>query len=322
MSAKATARGASNNAGGVPAVWLVIVLYNSYKDTADCLRSLRAATWPNLHIALIDNGSADGSGERLRAEFPDVRHIRSDVNLGFAGGCNLGIREALGNAADFICLLNNDTVVEPGFVEPLVARAVQSPGIIGGKIFYDEPGDIIWFAGGVIDRRTGFTSHRGQDRADAPEFDLATTADYITGCLLLAPAGLFREIGYLDERLFMYCEEVDFCLRAMRAGYPCLYEPAAVIRHRVSRSMGGAYRPLYYYYQTRNLLEVYRAQLGTARLSLPVARIVRHLVFGQSYTMVRAHRTGAGPYLAAIWIGLADYLRGRLGRCPYGWLAR
>ncbi len=320
-------------------VWVVIVAYNSYSDTADCLRSLKAATWPDLSVTLVDNGSTDGSGDRLRREFPEFSHIVSTHNLGFAGGCNLGIREALKAGADFICLLNNDTLVEPGFIEPLVARFAAETagnhlvdadtsrqtgepriGVAGGKIFYDEPGEIIWFAGGVIDRRTGFTSHTGQDQADSLAFNEAGPVDYITGCLFLVPARLFRSLGLLDERLFMYCEEVDFCLRARRAGYRSYYEPASVIRHRVSRSMGGAYRPVYYYYQTRNLLEVYHKNLGGSRVSLAIARIAWRLVVMQTITMLRAHRKRAGRYILAIWRGLADYLAGKFGKNRYGWL--
>lgn len=345
-----------------PLVWLVIVNFNSYGDTADCLRSLRAASWPALRVALVDNGSIDGSAERLRHEFPEVIHLHSEENLGFAGGCNLGIREAQASAADYVCLLNNDTIVEPGFLEPLVARAEVGqgrdgamaipngyptgqatgqptrqptghptgqaggqpsgqaagtqhvPAIIGGKILYDEPGEIIWFAGGRINPRTGLTTHRGQDLPDSQAFSEPMSVDYITGCLFLVPAKLFSELGLLDERLFMYGEELDFCLRARRAGYACFYEPASVIRHRVSRAMGGAYRPVYYYYLTRNLLEVYRAHLGAARCSVPMVKLYISLVIQQSYTMLRAHRTGALPYINAIWLGFAHFLERKFGR--------
>lgn len=316
----ATAKAGSST--GRPSVWLVIVVYNSYADTADCLRSLEAATWPALHTVLVDNGSTDGSGELLLREFPEVIHLRSEDNLGFAGGCNLGIREALAADADYICLLNNDTIVEPGFIEPLVERAALEPrtGIIGGRILYDEAGDagdVIWFAGGQIDRRTGYTTHRGQDLPDGPSFRRPSLTDYITGCLFFVRAGLFHQLGLLDERMFMYCEELDFCLRARRAGFSCFYEPDSVIRHRVSRSMGGAYRPLYYYYQVRNLMEVYRVHLEAGHCSGAMMKLWYHLVLRQSQTMLRAHRAGAGPYLAAIWLGYADFLRGRFGRNPH-----
>lgn len=312
---------------GQPSVWLVVVFYNSYTDTADCLRSLKKTTWPALHIVLVDNGSTDGSGELLCQEFPEIVHLRSDENLGFAGGCNLGIRETLAADAGYICLLNNDTIVEPGFIEPLVARAALEPraGIFGGRILYDEPdkaGDVIWFAGGHIDRHTGNTTHRGQDLPDTNVFRRAIPTDYVTGCLFFVRAELFRELGLLDERMFMYCEELDFCLRARRAGHGCYYEPESVIRHRVSRSMGGAYRPLFYYYQVRNLMEVYRKHLGAERLSMTTARLWYHLVFQQSQTMLRAHREGAGPYIAAIWLGFVDFMRGRFGHNRHGLLEK
>jgi GT2 family glycosyltransferase len=297
------------------AVWIVIVNYNSYTDTRDCLDTLARATWPDLTVVVVDNCSTDGSGERLEREFPGVLHIGSPRNLGFAGGCNIGIERALAGGAGYVCLLNNDTEVEPGFIEPLVERAGMQPraGIIGGKIFYAEPGDVIWFAGGEIDHRRGFTSHRGQDDCDGKEYDQPGVFDYITGCLFFVRAELFDRIGLLDEDFFMYCEEVDFCLRARRAGYGCYYEPRSVIRHRVSRSMGGSYRPLFYYYQTRNLMEVYRRNRGAGRYSVLTLRLWRYLVLGQSVTLLKAHRWRAVPYVAALWKGFFHYLRGRFG---------
>ena len=312
-----------NIGDGRPSVWIVIVLYNSYADTADCLKSLESATYPDLHVALVDNGSGDGSGERLRREFPRVLHIRSDENLGFAGGCNLGIRAALDSSADFICLLNNDTLVDPGFIEPLVERAARNPeaGILGGKIFYADPPDLLWFAGGRIDSRRGLTSHRGLDLPDGPIFNRPGAVDYITGCLFFVRARLFRDLGLLDERFFMYAEEVDFCLRARRAGYTSFYEPKSVIWHRVSRSMGGAYRPLFWYYQSRNLLEAYRLHLGVSRCSGPMARLLWHLVIYRSYLFLRQYRASAGPHMLALWLGGLDFLRGRMGRSRHRRLA-
>ena len=306
----------------MPSVWVVIVNFNSYADTADCLKSLQAATYPELTVALVDNGSTDGSRHELEEQFPQVEHIRSDENKGFAGGANQGIRAALGAGAQFICLLNNDTLPEKDFIEPLVERAGATPdvGIVGGKILYADTPDIIWFAGGRIDRHRGFTSHRGQDVPDAPAFNKPRYVDYVTGCLFLVRAGLFEDNGLLDESLFMYAEELEFCLRVRRAGLRCFYEPRSVIRHRVSRSMGAAYRPVYYYYLTRNLMEVYRGHLGVSRFSVTVFRLGWHLVVCQSYMMLRAHRTAAAPFIAALWLGLADFMTGNIGRCRHDWL--
>ncbi|MFA6002288.1 MAG: glycosyltransferase family 2 protein, partial [Thermoleophilia bacterium] len=219
-------------------VWVVIVNFNSYGDTADCLKSLEEATYPELTVALVDNGSSDGSGLKLKEQFPNVRHLCSQENKGFAGGANQGIKAALDAGAQYICLLNNDTLVEADFIEPLVARAVATPdvGIVGGKILYADTPDIIWFAGGRIDRHSGFTSHRGQDVPDGPSFNKPSYIDYVTGCLFFVRASLFSRIGLLREDLFMYAEEVDFCLRVRRQGFHCYFEPGSVIMHKVSRS--------------------------------------------------------------------------------------
>ncbi|MFA5801411.1 MAG: glycosyltransferase family 2 protein [Thermoleophilia bacterium] len=305
-----------------PSVWVVIVNFNSYGDTAECLESLAVSTYSGMTVVLVDNGSSDGSGQELEKKYSQVKHIRSEENKGFAGGANLGIRSALDSGAKFICLLNNDTLVEPGFIEPLVERAGATPdaGIIGGKILYADNPDIIWFAGGSIDRRRGFTSHRGQDLADSATFNKPGYVDYVTGCLFFVRASLFSQLGLLREDFFMYAEEVDFCLRARRAGFRCFFEPGSVIMHKVSRSMEGAYRPVYYYYLSRNLLEIYSGHMGMRRLSIGVFRLAWHLVFVQSLTMLRAHRTASAPYIAALWSGLFDFIRARMGRCGRSWL--
>lgn len=314
---------AGGKAGADPSVWLIVVVYNSYADSADCLASLRGVTYTNLHVVLVDNGSTDGSGQRLREEFPEVMYVRLEANLGFAGGCNFGIRQALKAGAVYICLLNNDTLVEPGFIEPLVERASVAPtaGVIGGKIFYAEPPGRIWFAGGCIDRHRGFTTHRGQDLPDSPVFNRPGPVDYITGCLFFVRAELFRKLGLFDERLFMYAEELDFCLRARCAGYSCFYEPRSVIRHRVSRSLGRAYQPLFYYYQVRNLLEVYRSHLKVSRASRSMIKLYWHLVLYQSYIMIKSHRRGAWPFVSALWLGWLDFFKGKLGPCRHNQLA-
>ena len=113
-----------------PRIGIVLVHLNSYDDTSLCLRSLRGMTYPNAEIIVVDNGSKDKSGEVLRKEFPEVTHIRSEDNFGFSGGNNIGIDHALSHRCEHVLLLNNDTIVTPSFLEPLVERLLAEKNVL------------------------------------------------------------------------------------------------------------------------------------------------------------------------------------------------
>ncbi|MCX5994452.1 MAG: glycosyltransferase family 2 protein, partial [Chloroflexi bacterium] len=140
-----------------PKVSVITVNWNNFNDSAECLESLRKTTHPNFEVIVVDNGSGGDDVSLLKQRFGDfIRLIVNDKNAGFAGGCNIGIKDALARAADYVVLLNNDTVVAPDFIEGLV-RAAQSDervGIAGGKVFCYELPELIWFAGGIINYRT------------------------------------------------------------------------------------------------------------------------------------------------------------------------
>jgi GT2 family glycosyltransferase len=188
-----------------PKIGIVLVNLNGYKDTAVCLRSLAKATYGNKVVIVVDNGSMDGSGARLREEFPDVVHLRSESNLGFTGGNNLGIAYALGNGCDHILLLNNDTIVTEGFLEPLVARLQSDEKIaaVSGKIYYWPESykgldRVIWYAGCFQKWHMGY-HHTGVMEVDHGQYDIATEVPYASGCLMLMNTSFIgkRPIGVI-----------------------------------------------------------------------------------------------------------------------------
>lgn len=240
----------------IPKVSVILLNLNSYDDTRDCLLSLRKVLYANFETIVVDNGSSDDSSPRLRREFPEIKLIVNPKNLGFTGGNNLAIEAALKNEAAYIILLNNDTVVDPNFLSRLVAVGETDPriGILAPKILYATDPQRIWFAGGFVSCRSGLYGHIGQDELDAAgKFSRVQETDWITGCAFFVKASVFREVGLLDARFFIYSEDADFCMRARNAGYKCMFVPDAKIWHKISRTCG-AQSPFTLYLGTRNHL--------------------------------------------------------------------
>lgn len=224
-----------------PLVYIIILSWNGRKDTLECLSSLRRISYPHARLLLVDNASTDGTVEAVRQQFPSVEIIVNETNLRFAGGNNVGIKYALANNAHYVLLLNNDTVVEPEFLTHLVHHAERDPkiGMVGPKIyFYDEP-ERIWSAGGTIEWWKGSVSHIGIREEDLGQYDTVREVDYLTACCVLVKREVVERVGMLDERYYIYGEDADWCVRAVRAGYTLLYVPSAVIRHKLSVSSGG-----------------------------------------------------------------------------------
>jgi GT2 family glycosyltransferase len=218
-----------------PKVSVITVNWNNFNDSAECLESLRKTTYPNFEVIVVDNGSGGDDVSLLKQRFGDfIRLIVNDKNAGFAGGCNIGIKDALARGADYVVLLNNDTVVAPDFIEGLV-RVAQSDewvGIAGGKVFCYELPELIWFAGGIINYRTGRTPIRGSGEADKGQFDEIVRVDWISGCFMFISRDVLQAVGMLDERFFFGWEDVDLCVRAARKGFKVLFVPESRIWHK------------------------------------------------------------------------------------------
>ena len=248
---------------------------------------------------VVDNGSADGSLDRLKKSCAGCAVLDAGGNLGFSGGNNVGIRYALEHGAEYILLLNNDAVLERGAVEALLA-AVGPKTIATPKIVFDSDPARVWYGGGHISRMRGGFYHE----TDAASADSARDVDFASGCCMLLPAAFFHECGLMDERFFLYCEDAELCLRAARAGYRIRYEPRAVVRHKVSVSTGGERSPMSAYYGTRNrlmLLSQYRFPV-VAFVYVLATRLVKLLLF---------------PFRPAeryVMPGIIDCLAGHTGR--------
>lgn len=243
-----------------PRVRAVVVNLNGGALIGECLQSLMEQDFPRLATIVVDNGSTDGSVAMLRERFPNVVLIENGRNLGFGGANNIGMQRALSDGDDFVFLLNYDATAAPTCVSALVARAIGSgAGMVGPKILYHDEPTTIWSAGGVIHWWRGAVAHRGIRRHDYGVYDLPTDVDYLTACALLIDTRVLRLVGMFDDAYHpSYFEDTDLCQRARRAGYRLIYEPEAIVWHRVSSFSGGGTTPLKVRLRLRNQLLFFR----------------------------------------------------------------
>jgi GT2 family glycosyltransferase len=242
-----------------PQVGIVILNWNGREVLQDCLRSISALRYPRFEVIVVDNGSKDGSTEMLGRDYPNVLRIENNVNLGFSAANNQGVRLALQNGSDYLLVLNNDTVLDPDCLTWLVECAERDPQIaaVSPKIYFAEPPDRLWFAGGTFSYWKGRNASIGYGRPDSPAWNAPREIGFVSGCALFVPRKVWQSVGGFDELLFRSCEDVDWSLRARKAGYILYYEPRSVIWHRQSfdilRNDGHAGQ-MYFY--TRNPLVV------------------------------------------------------------------
>ncbi|MFL7892995.1 MAG: glycosyltransferase family 2 protein [Anaerolineales bacterium] len=240
-----------------PLVYVVILNWNNAEDTLACLESLQASDYNPFIPVVVDNGSSDGSVEKIRAAFPEVKRIELTSNLGYAEGNNAGIRLAMNSNADYVMILNNDTLVEPEMLAELVALAEsnQQIGMIGPMMYCFQPSDTIFALGSFVDWHRGETINRGMFQPSKNlEGNLkAEKVDFITGCGVLVSRKLLEEVGALDPIYYLNFEDADWGVRAQRQGFEIWYTPKAILWHKVSATLGQA-SPKNTYYMTRNAL--------------------------------------------------------------------
>lgn len=240
----------------IPKVSIVILNWNGLQDTLSCLDSLKAVDYPSFDIILVDNGSTGDSPEKLVSLAkgnPKVKLILNPKNLGFSGGCNIAIRRALEQGAEYVLLLNNDTHVKPRFLAPLVRAALsdQKIGIVGPKVYYYGQDRVLYCAGGRVIKALGQPLMRGLGQVDRGQYDRQEEVGFISGCCLMIKREVIEKIGLLDDNFFAFFEDLDWNIRAQRAGYQSVYVPSAVIWHKGSNTIG-LRSPAYYFLHARN----------------------------------------------------------------------
>ncbi|HFD39447.1 MAG TPA: glycosyltransferase family 2 protein [Anaerolineae bacterium] len=234
-----------------PTASVIIPNWNGAHHLPVCLDALRAQTYPHLEVIVVDNGSSDGSQRLIEEQYPEVRLLALERNLGLTGGNNAGFRAAQG---EILISLNNDTEADPRFVEALVEALRSQPqaGMAAAKMLLFDRRDHIHSAGDGYGL-DGIPFNRGVWQRDEGQFDEAGWIFGGCGGAVAYRRAMLDEIGLFDEDFFMYCEDVDLNWRAQLTGWRCWYTPQAVVYHKLSATGGG---PLASFYTGRNTLWV------------------------------------------------------------------
>jgi GT2 family glycosyltransferase len=296
-----------------PTVEVVILNTNRREDTLECLASLQRSTYRDLSITVLDNASTDGSTVAIRAAYPDVRLISLTENKGYAGNNNVGITASVQDGADWVLVLNEDTVLAPDSIQHLVAAGESDPDVafVGPLVLhYDEP-DVVQSAG-VLLGNAWDSQHVAKNEPDRNQFDGARLVPCLSGCALLVRSAGIRDFGALDERFFYYWEETEWCVRAARHGWKILHQPEARIWHKgVQRNYQP--NPTVTYYDTRNhflMMSLHHAPPAAwAGAWFQTVRTLTSWTVKPRWRYMRAHRD-------AMWQGALDFVRGRWGMRP------
>ncbi|MFH1161109.1 MAG: glycosyltransferase family 2 protein [bacterium] len=244
-----------------PLVSIVAVNYDHPEVTCDFIESLHKITYPNIEVIIIDNKSPNDNPAIIKERFPNVILYESHINWGFAGGNNQGIMRAKG---EYVLLLNNDTIVDPYFLEPLVEKLEEHPeiGAVSPKIrFYYDP-QIIQYAGFYpINRYTVRNASVGFREKDTGQYDLDTETAYAHGAAMMVPMKVIKEIGLMSYIFFLYYEEADWSYRIKKAGYQIWYVANSLVYHKESVSTGKL-SVMKTYYLNRNRLVFMRRNIA------------------------------------------------------------
>ena len=303
-----------------PLVTVVLVVWNGIEDTLECLRSLAADHYPNKEVLIVDNGSTDGSAERIRGEGFQVCMVRCPLNLGFTGGNNVGLAEARRRGAKYAFLLNNDTTLEPDALTRLVDAAEFRTGaaLLSPVVdYYGAPGEV-WFSGAKLSLARGEALHQNLLEAGGPApgaggdggIPHPYPSEWVSGCAMLVRLIAVEQVGGFDDRFFLTWEDVDWCVRMRRSNWEVLVVPAARIYHKCGRS-GARLTGIYRYYAVRNSLLLAAKHAGHFYLTALICVLSRHL-----RSALRSGQADKWQSFGTIFEGLKDHWLGRYGRRP------
>ncbi|MDA3905842.1 MAG: glycosyltransferase family 2 protein [Bacteroidales bacterium] len=235
-----------------PLISIVSVQFGHCEITLEMIKSLKQISYSNIEIIIVDNASPEGNPNIVKEKYPEIIYIKSKKNLGFAGGNNLGIRAAKGK---YILMLNNDTEVDTGFLEPLVEKMESNPkmGIVSPKIKFFHSPELLQYAGyehiNPITQRGGAI---GYEEKDIGQYEKDAEAASGHGAAMMISMKVIKEVGLMSEVFFLYYEELDWAHRIRNAGYKIYYVHNSLIYHKESVSTGGRISALRSYYMTRN----------------------------------------------------------------------
>ena len=271
-----------------PVIWIIILNWNGLEDTIECLQSLSniEVSGFNVHILVVDNSSQYDPTTTINSKFPNVKVMRLPKNLGFAGGSNVGIKMAIHAGADYVLLLNNDTVVHSGFLMPLLNcfEIYPNVGIVSPVICYTDNPDKVWFARGKTVLSMGYFGGKDSHKLIQyiPKHIMQT--DHVTGCCMLISKTAIQTVGIFDNRFFAYLEDTDLCIRMKKAGFDIMCVPQSILWHKESASTRrglteGTTSPLKHYLLNRN-------RIATVLKHGTIFDILCFFVFANTFTVL------------------------------------
>jgi GT2 family glycosyltransferase len=298
-----------------PSVTAVVLNYNGCEDTIRCLSSLKEVKFPNLKIVIVDNGSVDESVQKFEKAFSSIPLLRRVVNAGYAAGNNAGIKYALDHNADYILIINNDATVEPDFLNHLVEYAEKNPkvGVLNARVFFPGANEI-FSAAGRFNKFLCTGQNKGGMRVKKNETEIIKKVDYVCGVLMLIRSEVFRNVGLLDEKYFMYFEDLEFSRRVLKK-YEMAYIPQSIAYHKSGGGKGWhSYTPLYLYYHTRNRILVFQEDMFLYRVYVWIFTLINSI----AKSAVILLKLIDGPrrtkdQLKALWQGFIDGSLGKSG---------
>ena len=221
-----------------PKIAIIIINWNTYQLTYNCLKSLELCTYKNKTIFFVDNGSNDGSGDKIALEFPEINCINNQKNEGFTGANNKALKVILKQNFDYVLLLNNDTEVKPDFLSLMQASMDSDNNLAATQpLILDFPNkNTIWNAGGSFNTFFGLSKTRYKGMVYKPNLNIETLTEWISGCCILVKIAVVKEVGLLDNRFFAYFEDVDWSIRMTNLGYKLGVVPKSIIYHHSSGS--------------------------------------------------------------------------------------
>jgi GT2 family glycosyltransferase len=296
-----------------PLVISVILNTNRKDDTLECIGSLKENDYVAHEIILLDNQSTDGSVSAVQDKYPDVQINVLSENRGYAGNNNVGIQAAVDQGAEWVFVLNEDTVFSPDCLSKLieVGNADETIGILGPMVYHHDEPNVIQSAGGELGKNW-LGMHLGMNEVDHGQFSEPRPVEWITGCAILVRREVIEQVGMIDERFFMYSEEKEWCMRAGKAGWKLVHVPEAKVWHKgVQRDYQP--KPSFTYYSTRNhfiMLSKHRAPVyAWISAVFQTARTLTSWSIKPKWRHKKEHRD-------AMWRGVMDYLHQRSGRMP------
>jgi GT2 family glycosyltransferase len=237
----------------LPKVYIIILNFNSYEDTIECIRSLENISYSNYEIIIVDNNSKDNSVQEINKNCPNYKLLVSKENLGYANGNNMGIKFALEQGAEYVCILNNDVIVEPNFLESIIEtfNTDDTIGMVGPCVCEYSDRNVIQAMGAYINLYRGLAmgqyERQHYNQIEKKRIDV----DYIGGACFIVKAKVIRDIGLIPENYFLFYEETEFCLRARKFGYKLICIHDSKVYHKRSATIS-KYSGLSYYFLNKN----------------------------------------------------------------------